>query len=372
MNTDTILEDQTDSILTRIENLKEKYGKRLLIPAHHYQKPEIVNLADIVGDSYRLAVEVSKTNADYIIFCGVSFMAEGAAVLAGANQKILQPEPSAGCPMADMIDQNLAEKAFRTLKNIHSGPIVPIVYMNASAEVKAFCGRNGGAVCTSSNAERILTHYFNKGYAVFFLPDQHLGINTALKMGIPSSSILKVTGSMELKPLGIDNKEINGEISRQAGIFVWDGFCPVHQTFTVNQITDLKNQYEDITIMVHPEVAAPVAQAADLVGSTEQIYHTIRNSAPGTVWGIGTEYNFVLRMAQEFQHEKKLILPLYAQKCKNMDKTTLTSLLDTLEIISHYEIDPEYHASQEISVPQTIKEDAAKALNAMISIVEGG
>jgi len=374
--------------MTRVQEeilqIRQELGDRLFIPAHHYQRPEIVALADIVGDSYRLAVDVSKTDADYIVFCGVRFMAEGAAVLGKPHQTILIPEPSAVCPIAEMITAEQAEEALTRLQSVSSRTVIPVVYMNAHADLKAFCGRHGGAVCTSSNAKKILDYYFRQDASVFFFPDQHLGINTARAMGLLPGEIKKLLSDHTLVPAvdDTDRQDQSTPNKDQAKIYVWDGFCPVHQKFDTAQVTDLRSRYPGITIIAHPEVDKSVAMASDLTGSTQQIYQAIRDAEPGTSWGIGTEYNFVKRLAEEFRNQGKTIVPLEEHICRNMDKITLTSLLDTLKEVQERERERTQHPStscdgpradmqREVVVPEEIRADAKIALSKMITIVEG-
>ncbi len=376
-----------------ILQIKQEMGNRLFIPAHHYQRPEIVELADIVGDSYKLSVDVSKTDADYIVFCGVRFMAEGAAILGKPHQTILIPEPSAVCPMAEMITAEQAEDALAKLQSVSSHTVIPIVYMNAHADMKAFCGRHGGAVCTSSNAEKILNYYFKQDAAVFFFPDQHLGINTARTMGLLPKEIMKLLSDYTLVPAVEDintssstgiREEATGrpEDDKYTKIYVWDGFCPVHQRFSKKHITNLRSRYPGITIIVHPEVDKSVAIASDITGSTQQIYQIVKDAKPNTSWGIGTEYNFVKRIANEFKYQNKTIVPLEKNICENMDKTTLSSLFDTLKEVQKIERERTQQADtsckdtgaerqREVVIPKGIRADAKIALSKMITIVEG-
>ena len=355
----------SDAQIEQILRIKEAFGDRLIIPAHHYQKPEIVALSDIIGDSYRLAVDVSRTDADYIVFCGVKFMAEGAAVLANEDQKVLLPRTDAICPMAEMIDSDRAEKAFAILSAVSDRPVVPIVYMNAHADMKAFCGKYGGAVCTSSNAQKVLTHYFDRGYSVFFFPDQHLGINTAKAMDLDEGDVRRLRRDYSLVPV------YEGDTSDdQALIYVWDGFCPVHQQFGTDQIESLRASYPGIHIVVHPEVEKAVAEAADSTGSTGQIYNRVIESPAGSVWGIGTELHFVQRLATEVADRGVTVYPLADRICKNMDKTDLGSLLAALQEAQAIEAGKS-SSDLIVTVPAEVRELAAAALNKMIAIVEG-
>lgn len=339
-----------------IRQKKIEFGKELIIPAHHYQNIEIAKLGDILGDSYKLAVESSKTNAKYIVFCGVKFMVEGAKILAKDYQNVIIPDMMAGCPMADMIDINLATKALDKIKQVFNKKIAPVVYMNSYADMKHFCGINEGAVCTSSNAKKIVEYYLNKNYSVFFFPDYNLGINTAKLLGIENETV-KIN----------KNLDILGE-TKEPKMMIWDGFCHVHKTFTLSDINNLREKYNGIKIIVHPECDKEVVDNSDISGSTEQIYRSVKESPDGTVWSIGTELNFVKRMADEFS--KKTIVPLRCSPCINMQKITLKKLAISLQSITD-----NINAGTDLKyeVPDVIdyKDGAKIALQKMIEIVEG-
>lgn len=343
-------------IMQRIIALRKELGDRVIIPAHHYQKKEITDIADFVGDSYRLAVDVSTSDAQYILFCGVHFMAEGAAVLAKAHQKVIMPNPVAGCPMADMITYEQAEQTLVNIRSKSQSEIIPVVYMNAHARLKAFCGQHGGSVCTSSNARKILEHYLSQGKGVFFFPDQHLGRNTAVGMGLSQDAIQL-----------IDKELLASGGNQQAKVFLWDGFCPIHQEFNVQQIEAVRRKYPGITVIVHPEVNSATAQGADLQGSTEYIYNVVRKSPFGSKWAIGTEYSFVARLAFECASQGKTIVPLETSICTDMSMTTPELLLAALEQIRDGNIEEKLL----ITVDRTVREDAKKALQQMIDIAEG-
>ncbi|PKL20123.1 MAG: quinolinate synthase [Spirochaetae bacterium HGW-Spirochaetae-4] len=342
--------------MRRIISLRKELGERVIIPAHHYQKKEITDIADFIGDSYRLAVDVSTSNAEYILFCGVHFMAEGAAVLAKVHQKVVMPNLKAGCPMADMITYAQAEQTLENIRNKSSREIIPVVYMNAHAHLKAFCGQHEGSVCTSSNARKILEYYLSQDKGVLFFPDQHLGRNTAMDIGLSQDDI-SLIDKESLVPMG----------NQQAKVYLWDGSCPIHQEFNVRQIETLRRKYPGITVIVHPEVNSATALAADMKGSTEYIYNVVSKSPPGSVWAIGTEYNFVSRLAYEYTSQGKTILPLETSICTDMSMTTPELLLETLEQIRDGNI-----KNKLVTVDQKIREDAKKALQQMIAIVEGG
>ncbi len=341
------------SIMQRLLKLRRKLGEQVIIAAHHYQAEEITGIADIVGDSYRLAVDVSASDAEFIIFCGVHFMAEGASVLAKPSQKVLMPDPSAGCPMADMITLEQAEHALKVISSSSSREIVPVVYMNAHAGLKAFCGTRGGSVCTSSNAKKILTYYISRGKGVFFFPDQHLGRNTAFALGLDRGEVILANDPFLEAPAG------------DKTVYLWDGCCPVHQEFSVSQISSLRSRYPGITVIVHPEVNDETAASSDMTGSTEYIYKAVHESPPGSFWAVGTEQRFVERLAHECRD--KTIVPLKPSPCDDMGKTTPELLLETLESVKS-----STYADRVITVSEEVRSGAAQALSRMILLAEGG
>jgi quinolinate synthase len=340
----------------RVAQLKAALGSRCTIPAHHYESDEIVEAADFVGDSYKLAVDCARTDARYIVFCGVRFMAESAAILAKPGQIVLHPEPTSGCPMADMITAQQAEAALQLAQTRTNRPIVPVVYMNSYADTKAFAGKHGGAVCTSSNAAKIVQHFLAAGKAVFFAPDYNLGINTADSLEVAQQS-LKVTRQLQLEGDCADPR-----------MFIWDGFCHVHRNFTLQQISSLRAEHAGLQVIVHPECNREVVQAADISGSTSQIYSTIAQSPAGSAWAVGTEWHFVQRIAAEFP--EKRIIPVMKSICHNMSKITEQHLLRSLESImqSQQDAGPLLHPVQ---VPPQLVAPAQAAMRRMIAIVEG-
>ncbi|SMC63089.1 quinolinate synthetase [Desulfocicer vacuolatum DSM 3385] len=340
-----------------VVTIKNRLGNRVVIPAHHYELDEVVDMADFLGDSYKLAVDCSKTRAEYIVFGGVSFMAEGAALLAGSDQKVLIPDPQAGCPMAQMITGEGAKAVYETLSARCDRQIIPIVYMNSHADMKAFCGAHDGTVCTSSNASKIVKRFLDEDKSVFFSPDFNLGINTANDLGIPGHEVVTVRRDGTLE----------GADPSSARIFLWDGFCHVHKTFTLDDISRLRSSHPDIQIIVHPECEEAVVTASDYAGSTAMIYNTVKDAAPGTVWGIGTEYRFVARMANTFSD--KTIIPLRESICHDMSRITLEKLTVSLASVESFIKDkgPLIHP---VTVPESLKKDAKKALQRMIDIVE--
>ena len=348
-----------NNLLNEIKAIKKSLGNKVIIPAHHYEDPQIVKLADSVGDSYKLAIDCTRTSAEFIVFCGVRFMAEGAYILAKSDQKVIMPDTTSGCPMADLIDGKKAEKVYKKITKICGKEIAPVVYINSYSDMKSFCGKHAGSVCTSSNAQKIIKHFLDEGKVVFFAPDFNLGINTAQKLGLTLEEIVKVNRDLEM--------EFHGG-SEAAKIFIWDGYCYVHKEFTVKDINILREEYPKINIIVHPECDEEVVQHSNLSGSTQYIYDTIKNAPPGTVWGVGTEYNFVRRIRDEFSDKK--IIPLKESICVDMVKITTEKLYHTLCFIQAF-ISGNGTLRGEIKVPEFERENSARALRKMIDIVEG-
>jgi quinolinate synthase len=330
---------------------------RTLIASHHYQRPEIVARAALLGDSYKLAVEAARSDAEYIVVCGVRFMAESAAILAKDGQKILIPDYDAGCPMADMIDRHSAETALRLLRETAEKEVVPVTYMNSWADLKSLTGEEGGSICTSSNAKKIVSHFLGPGKAVFFLPDFNLGMNTALSLGLAADEIWTVRRDGTLSGTGDPKK---------AGMFLWDGFCHVHKVFTVSDIETVRRSLPGVTVMVHPECTPDVVALSDASGSTEAIYRALKNADAGSVWAIGTEGRFVERMIAEFPD--KSIHHLRFSYCHNMNRIDLHNLDSTLEAIARHERTGE--KLPVITVPPREKNYAKIALDTMVRITE--
>ena len=305
-----------DELDRRIAKARATLGDRLVILGHHYQRDEIIKYADARGDSFKLAqFAAARPEADYIVFCGVHFMAESADILSQPQQSVILPNPAAGCSMADMANIAEVEECWDALSGVYGGdssadgrqPVVPITYMNSAANLKAFCGRNGGIVCTSSNAERVMRWAFDRGQRVLFFPDEHLGRNTALAMGIPESEIVVWDQRRDFG--GIEDDET----LRNAKVILWKGWCSTHQRFTAEQIAQARAEYPGVRVVVHPECSHDVVAAADENGSTEYIIKVVEESAPGTVWAVGTEINLVKRLANE--HPDKTIFCLDPVVC---------------------------------------------------------
>lgn len=347
------------NVFNKIKELKDELNDNIIIPVHHYQHPDIIKFADVIGDSYKLALSCAKSDKKFIIFCGVLFMAEGAVILAKKEQKVLIPHAEAYCPMADMVNAELAEKAYHKIKEEISDEIGIVLYINSYADMKNFCGKYNGSICTSSNASKIIKYFLNQNKRIFFLPDYNLGKNTALSIGIKENEIVKIK-----KDLTFECKDN----IKNGLIFLWDGFCPVHQRFSPIDIISLKEKYNNIKIIVHPECTEEVVKLSDYTGSTEMIYKTIKESQPGSIWGVGTETTFVNRIAQE--NPDKTILPLKESKCINMIKNTPTHLLNSLISIKDFLINKNNKLKYEVIPPIEFIENAKKALNKMIEIVE--
>jgi quinolinate synthase len=291
----------------KIAAAKEMLGTRLVILGHHYQRDEIIRWADFTGDSYKLSqLAAGRKDAEYIVFCGVHFMAESADLLSGPHQKVILPNMTAGCSMADMADIYQVEECWEQLTAVSDAKIIPITYMNSAANLKAFVGEREGIVCTSSNAPAALKWAFERGDQVLFFPDQHLGRNTGVKLGIPLDE-MTVWDPWQLMG-GTSEAAI-----RRAKILLWKGHCSVHGRFTVEQIRQARAMFPGINVVVHPECTLDVVQAADYDGSTEFIIKTINAAPEGSQWAVGTEINLVNRLAQ--QHPDKRIFCLDPVVC---------------------------------------------------------
>jgi quinolinate synthase len=343
----------------RIAAAKARLGRRVVILGHHYQRDEVIKFADYTGDSFKLARQVAKhPDAEFIVFCGVHFMAESADVLSASHQQVVLPDLAAGCSMADMADPDQLELCWSDLEQMLGSTrgIVPVTYINSAASIKAFVGERGGTVCTSSNATATLRWAWERGERILFLPDQHLGRNTAYKLGVP------------LDRMAIwDPAEIWGGLEPEAvtksRIMLWKGHCSVHTRFTVRQIENMRAAHPGIRVIVHPEVPWEVVQAADDAGSTEYILSAVTASAPGSVWAIGTEIHLVERLARQVAPERTVFsLDQFGCLCSTMFRVSPNHLLWTLEGL----LDGEVH--NRIVVPDERKHWTRVALDRMLSI----
>ena len=292
---------------------REKLADRVLILGHHYQRDEVIQFADIRGDSFKLSQFAAEQNdVEFIIFCGVHFMAETADILSAPNQRVILPNLTAGCSMADMAQTDDVLDCWDDLTDaLGEGCAIPVTYMNSTAEIKSLCGKNGGIVCTSSNASATFEWSYSKGDKVLFLPDQHLGRNTAAKMGMDLDEMILWN---PFKPLGGNTLE---DI-KNAKLILWEGHCSVHTRFTVDQINEARVKYPDVNVVVHPECTLEVVNAADSVGSTEHIKNVIEQADPGTTWAIGTEISLVNRIASENPDKTVFCLDSVVCPCSTM------------------------------------------------------
>jgi quinolinate synthase len=286
----------------RIRAARARLGKRAVILCHHYQRADVFRHADLTGDSLKLSRLASQSDAEYIVFCGVHFMAEVADILSRPGQISILPDLAAGCSMADMASLAKVERAWRELSTVLNPDeqVTPVTYINSAADLKAFCGEHGGIVCTSSNAPKILDWSFQRRPKVLFFPDQHLGRWSGYKMGIPLDEMVIWNPDLELGGLTPDQ-------IRKARIILWHGFCSVHQMFQAAQIARFREQHPQGRVVAHPECSFEVCQASDAVGSTEKIITTVKESPPGTRWLVGTELNLVERLADEVKSEGKIV-----------------------------------------------------------------
>ncbi|WP_243386188.1 quinolinate synthase NadA [Bacillus kexueae] len=347
-------ERTTEELEQRVREIKQKFGRRLFIPGHHYQKDEVIQFADVTGDSLQLAqVAAANDDAEYIVFCGVHFMAETADMLTGEHQKVILPDMRAGCSMADMATITQTEKAWGKLTEVFGDTILPLTYVNSTAEIKAFVGKYGGATVTSSNAKKMVQWAFTQKERIFFLPDQHLGRNTAYDLGIP---LEKMAVWDPIK----ETLEYNGENLNDIQVILWKGYCSVHEKFTVQNIEHIRKTEPEMKIIVHPECTREVVALSDDAGSTKYIIETIEKAEKGTKWAIGTEMNLVNRLIQ--QHPDKHIVSLnpYMCPCLTMNRIDLPHLVWALESIESGK------PINQINVSSEVTELALLALNRML------
>jgi quinolinate synthase len=342
----------------RIHIAKEKLGKSVTVLGHHYQREEVIKYADFQGDSFLLSQEAARLpDADYIVFCGVHFMAETACILCAPHQKVILPNITAGCSMADMAPMDDVDDAWEDLQEVlgDHGGIVPVTYMNSIAAIKALCGRTGGAVCTSSNAGAVMEWAFQQSQRVLFLPDQHLGRNTGLKLGM---SLDEMVVWNPFKRLGGNTPEQ----LRDAKLILWQGHCAVHTRFTVKQIDAARDRYPDVTVLVHPECPMETVQAADLVGSTEFIRKAINEAPAGSKWAVGTEVSLVNRLALENPDKTIFCLDPVICPCSTMYRIHPAYVLWVLEGLIDGQV------INQITVPEDIRKDALVALERMLAL----
>lgn len=345
----------------RIRAAKEKLGDRLVILGHHYQREEVYRFADLTGDSLKLSRLASEVDAQFIVFCGVHFMAEVADIVSKPEQITILPDMAAGCSMADMANLADVERAWREIDEALGGEVdarvTPITYINSAADLKGFCGHHGGIVCTSTNAPGILRWAFERREKVLFFPDQHLGRNTAFNMGIPLEDM--AVWDYHRPMGGLTPQEI-----RRAKVLLWKGFCSVHQMFQPEHIDQFKAKYPDAKIIAHPECSFDVCRKSDYVGSTEYIQNHLRNAEPGSRWLVGTELNLVNRLHNEMKDKGvhvHFMSPMVCM-CSTMFRIDPQHLAWTLENLV------EGRVVNQIKVPRDVAENAKLALERMLAV----
>lgn len=346
-----------DQAILQIRDVKAKLGDDVLILGHHYQRDEVIQFADITGDSLGLSREAAKADAKYIVFCGVEFMAETADIVTSDNQKVFLPDLAAGCPMADMANRTQIQKAWDEIGEIieDRNNVVPITYVNSTADVKAFCGENGGLTCTSANAGGILKWAFDQGKKVFFFPDRYLGTNTAMKLGLQDEEIVLWKRNEDFG--GLLHKEI-----KNAKIITWDGYCPVHKRFESANLNLMREKHPELRVIVHPEVPESLAMQADEMGSTSYIVQAVKEAKAGSVLAIGTEVHLVGRLAKQYPDKKIITLNVPTCMCATMDRISPQNLLWTLENLLEGKLE------NQIVVSKDIKEKALIAINRMFEL----
>lgn len=345
-------------LVSRATTARKALGDRAMILGHHYQRDEVIQFADITGDSFKLAqAAADNSSAEYIFFCGVHFMAESADILTSANQKVILPDLAAGCSMADMATAAQVNDAWKVFTKLGiNSRTIPVTYMNSSAAIKSFTGENGGTICTSSNAERAMRWAFEQGEKIFFLPDQHLGRNTAvLRMGL---SLEDCVVWNPWKPNGgLTDQEI-----LDARVILWRGHCSVHGRFSIENIREVRTRVPGINVIVHPECQHDVVKDADVVGSTEMIIKTVTSAAPGTSWAVGTELNLVKRLAATNPDKSVIFLDKTVCYCSTMNRIDLPHLVWSMESIV------EGRLVNQISVDPTTAHHARVALERMLAL----
>ncbi|MBI4742942.1 MAG: quinolinate synthase NadA [Betaproteobacteria bacterium] len=350
---------QDETCHKRIRIARARLGSRAVLLCHHYQRADVYRYADITGDSLKLSRLASQMEAEYIVFCGVHFMAEVADIMSQPQQIAILPDLAAGCSMADMANLSKVERCWRELNDVLPADeqVTPVTYINSAADLKAFCGEHGGVVCTSSNAQRIAAWAFRQREKILFFPDQHLGRWTGANMGIPLDEMMVWDPDLEMG--GLTPEQI-----RKAKLLLWKGYCSVHQMFQPAHILRFRNQYPDGLVIAHPECSYEVCRQSDHVGSTEYIINTIKNAAPNTRWLVGTELNLVDRLAQEVKSEGKIVqfMAPTVCMCSTMQRIDPQHLAWTLENLA------DGNVVNRISVPEHEAVLARLALERMLAV----
>ena len=319
------------ALVARAAAAKQALGDRAFVLGHHYQRDEVIQFADVTGDSFKLAREAAaRPGAEFVVFCGVHFMAESADILTLPEQKVVLPDLAAGCSMADMATYNQVEECWDALEDLGiADQVIPVTYMNSSADIKAFTGRHGGTVCTSSNAGRALSWALSQGSKVLFLPDQHLGRNTAvLELGMSLDDCVVYDPHATGETGGLTPAQLG-----DATMILWRGHCSVHGRFSPGCVTDVRERIPEVNVIVHPECQHEVVLAADYVGSTEKIIATIEQAPPGSAWAVGTELNLVQRLAAANSDKTVVFLDKTVCYCSTMNRIDLPHLVWALEAL---------------------------------------
>ncbi|MCL5006320.1 MAG: quinolinate synthase NadA [Acidobacteria bacterium] len=341
----------------RIQQAKAKLGSRVVILGHHYQRDEVVKFADFRGDSLKLSrLAASRKEAEYIVFCGVHFMAESADILRDEHQLVVLPDLNAGCSMADMADGDQVEVCWEEIAGVSDSTVVPVTYINSTAVIKAFVGRNGGAVCTSSNAQKVMAWAFSRGEKGLFIPDEHLGRNTGYRMGIPLDEMVVWDPHQEMGGL-------SEEAIRRARVILWKGNCSVHQRFLPQHVKKVRENHPGIRVIAHPECRWDVCQLADDVGSTEFIIKRVTEGSPGSQWAIGTEIHLVKRLAKENPDRTVISLDDCGCLCSTMYRISPQHLCWTLESLVEGQV------VNRVRVEDETRRWARVALDRMLEIV---
>ena len=343
-------------LVARAVAARSGLGSRALILGHHYQRDEVIQFADITGDSFKLAQAASEQkSAEFIFFCGVHFMAESADILTSPQQKVILPDLAAGCSMADMATASQVQECWKELEKIGvAETTIPVTYMNSSAAIKSFTGEHGGTICTSSNAQKTMEWALSKGSKILFLPDQHLGRNTAvLSLGLSLDDCVLWN---PWKPMGgLTEDEI-----KNATVILWRGHCSVHGRFTRDSVNEVRTRVPGVNVIVHPECTHDVVTAADVVGSTEKIIHTVSQSAPGSKWAVGTELNLVSRLAANNPDKEVVFLDKAVCYCSTMNRIDLPHLVWAMEsvlaghIVNHIKVDERVARFSKLALDQML------------------
>jgi len=343
-------------LVSRARIARAALGDRALVLGHHYQRDEVIEFADITGDSFKLAqAAAAQSSAEYIIFCGVHFMAESADILTSASQKVILPDLAAGCSMADMATANQVQECWNQLTSIGiADKTIPVTYMNSSAAIKSFTGEHGGTICTSSNAKKSMEWAFTQGEKILFLPDQHLGRNTAvLSLGLAIEDCVLWN---PWKPMG----GLTPEELHSAKVILWRGHCSVHGRFSVESVNEVRKRVPGVKVLVHPECQNEVVSIADVVGSTEAIIRAVENSPAGSKWAIGTELNLVSRLAKNHPDKEIVFLDKTVCYCSTMNRIDLPHLVWAMEslvaghVVNQIKVDPETARFSKLALEQML------------------